>query len=355
MVPLENITKTTASIKSALKQLDKCSEKILIIVDKDIKLLGTLTDGDIRRALLKNTPLTHSIDEFYNKNPISLEESKFSIETAQKICIEHEILGLPIVDKNNIIADLFYYQTPTTKIQTNSSSSRLLLDIPVVIMGGGKGTRMKPISDVFPKPLIPLSGKPMVNHIIDYFNTYGINTYYLTLNYKSELMIAYFESLKKNYTIDFVIEPFFMGTAGSIKLLESKLPKEFIISNCDCIAKTDFSKILKQHKEKKSILTVVCSIQHHQIPYGKINYTDGGLITSIEEKPELSIPINTGIYIVNKKVLDLIETDKLFHMTHLIEKLIVKKLPVHCFFINEKEFIDFGQWKEYEKALNLIR
>ena len=221
-------------------------------------------------------------------------------------------------------------------------------------MGGGKGTRMKPISDVFPKPLIPLNGKPMINHVIDCFTKYGINNYFLTLNYKSNLMMSYFDSLDKNYSIDFAIEPFFMGTAGSVKLLEDKLPNEFIISNCDCIAKTNLLDIVDQHQEKKSLLTVVCSIQHHQIPYGKINYTNGGSITSIEEKPELSMPINTGVYIADKKVLDFIETDKLFHMTHLIEKLIENDLPVHCFFINEKEFIDFGQWKEYKNSLDLL-
>tara|TARA_Y100001968_G_C19443798_1_gene764111 strand:+ start:359 stop:1423 length:1065 start_codon:yes stop_codon:yes gene_type:complete len=354
MTPLKNITNITnitTSIKSALKQLDKCAEKLLIVVDKKNKLLGTLSDGDIRRALLKNMPLTNPIKTIYNKKYISLQKDHFTKENANQICKQKSILGLPIVDNNNTVIDYFSYYKDNMQTQPSSKP----INLPVIIMGGGKGTRMKPISDVFPKPLIPLNGKPMINHVIDYFSHYNIKNYYLTLNYKSELMIAYFESLTKDYKIDFAIEPFFMGTAGSIKLLEDKLPEKFIISNCDCIAKTDFSEILKQHQEKKSILTVVCSIQHHQIPYGKINYTDGGAITSIEEKPELSMPINTGVYIANKKVLDFIETDKLFHMTHLIEKLIENDLPVHCFFINEKEFIDFGQWKEYEKALNLIR
>ena len=195
----------------------------------------------------------------------------------------------------------------------------------------------------------------MIDHVIDYFKSYEIYKYFLTLNYKSDLMISYFNSIEKDYAIDFAIEPSYMGTAGSIKLLEDKLPEEFIISNCDCIANTNLTDVIKQHQEKKSILTVICSIKHHKIPYGKINYKNGGSITGIEEKPELSIPINTGVYVANKQILDFIEKDKLFHMTHLIETLIQKKLPVHCFFINEKEFVDFGQWKEYKNSIDLLK
>lgn len=352
MKNLNNITLPNISIKSALKLLDTTSEKLLIIVDNKHRLLGTLTDGDIRRALLNEFLLNNEIKLIYNKKSVFLKKSDYTKEKALRICKEKEILGIPVIDDFNKVVDYYYFPKETNIFNQKNST---FLSLPVVIMGGGKGSRMKPISDVFPKPLIPLNGKPMINHVIDYFSNYGINNYFLTLNYKSNLMISYFDSLDKDYSIEYAIEPFFMGTAGSITLLKDKLPDKFIISNCDCIAKTNLLEIIDQHQEKKSLLTVVCSIQHHQIPYGKINYRNGGSITSIEEKPELSMPINTGIYIANKKVLDFIETDKLFHMTHLIEKLIENKLPVHCFFINEKEFVDFGQWKEYEKALDLVK
>ncbi|RAP34028.1 nucleotidyl transferase [Candidatus Marinamargulisbacteria bacterium SCGC AG-410-N11] len=347
---IQNLIKNNTTIKQALKTLDSTAEKIILVVNENTDFLGTLTDGDIRRALLKDASLETSIEGIFNKSFIYLNEDEFTKEKAIEMCKENKIIGLPILNNKKIVSYYSYYNEHNISQKTKKN-----LSLPVVIMGGGKGTRMKPISDVFPKPLIPLNGKPMINHVIDYFTEYGIDNYFLTLNYKSNLMISYFDSLDKSYSINFAIEPFFMGTAGSIKLLEDKLPNEFIISNCDCIAKTNLSDIIHQHQEKKTLLTVVCSIQHHQIPYGKINYKNGGAITSIEEKPELSMPINTGVYIANKKVLDYIETDKVFHMTHLIEKLIENNLPVHCFFINEKEFIDFGQWKEYERALDLIK
>tara|TARA_B100001121_G_scaffold95861_1_gene84833 strand:- start:294 stop:1367 length:1074 start_codon:yes stop_codon:yes gene_type:complete len=351
---INNITKTTETIKNVLKQLDKASVKLVIVTDEENKLLGTISDGDIRRLLLNGKKLQDQVGDDYFKNPTYMYSNSFSIEKAQEICKSKQIQGLPVVDNNHKVVDYFSFQKSFLDeliIPVNTVPPTL----PVVVMSGGKGTRMKPMSDVFPKPLIPIKGKPMIEHIINYFYKFGLNQFYLTINYKSDFIRAYFSGGKYDYSIDFIEEEKFLGTAGSLSLMKEKLKGDFIISNCDCLVNTNFQEAVQQHQESKSSLTVITAIQHHQIPYGILNYEEGGMITGIEEKPELSLTINTGVYIANDSVFPYIKSGELFHMTDLIEELINNKEKVSCFFINEKEFVDFGQWKEYQKSADLIQ
>lgn len=347
---LTNTILFNQSIKDGLKQLDTTAKKLLLVVSESGHLLGTLSDGDIRRALLRGCELNATLDGVYNANCISLNINDFNTQTAISICTEKLITGIPIVTDTHEIVDFFDHQRPIHSLKLSHNK----LDIPVVIMGGGKGTRMKPLSDIFPKPLIPINGKAMISHVMDFFEQYGIQSFFITLNYKSHLMIAYCDSLETTYNIEYAIESSFMGTAGGLSLIENQLPQTFIISNCDALAKTDISALVNDHHEKQAVLTVVCSIQHHQIPYGRVHYENGGKIRSIEEKPELSMAINTGVYVADKRALAYIDPTRVFHMTDLIQTLIDQGLPVHCYLINEKEFIDFGQWDAYKQASNLL-
>lgn len=349
---ISNLIRPNNSIVDALKRLDESALKLLVVVDEHNKLLGTCSDGDIRRLLLKGNALDSSIEFGYFKNSKFIRDSEFSEKKAFEICNKYHVLGLPVVDSNLIVKG-FYSLNRGVASQTQQKI--VLSQLPVIIMGGGKGTRLKPISDVFPKPLIPIKGKPMVNHVIDYFKSYGLNDFYLTLNYKADLIKAYFSSEENNNKITFIEEPTFMGTAGSLSLLKEYLNGDFIISNCDCLVKIDIPDAIRQHKENSTDLTVITSIQNHQVPYGVIEYENGGRITKIDEKPMLSFPMNTGVYIANSSVLEFIKQDGLFHMTDLIDVLIENNKKVSCYFISEKEFIDFGQWDEYTKALNLIQ
>ena len=347
----ENIIKASESLLNALKLLDEKGSRLLIVTDENMKLLGTFTDGDSRRMLLRNDSLSESIERGYNDNSVFMYQSDFTPGKAFDICQEKKIVGLPIINEQNVVVDFYRSQLIGGK---ELSFNHLDATIPVVIMGGGKGSRLYPISDVFPKPLIPISGRPMVEHVMDYFRQFNLNNFYMTVNHKSDLIKAYFRSIKKDYQLEFVDEPHFMGTAGSISLIKDELKTDFIISNCDSMVKTDIYEAYQMHMSNGFDLTVITSIQHHQLNYGKINYKNGGIITSIEEKPELTIPINTGTYIANPRVLKSIKTDGLFHMTDLIEALIKNGQKVGCFFINDNEFVDFGQWEEYKKAVSKL-
>lgn len=353
MLNKELLIHRDSTIKKALKMLDRTAEKVLIIVDDCNKLLGTISDGDLRRGILQEFTLDSNIDGIYNKNPIVVKSGKFTNEIVKQLLIENKIELIPVIDSNNIVVDTI------TWVQVFSDSKRSPLsgekiDIPVVIMAGGKGTRLAPFTNVLPKPLIPLGEKTISEIIIDEFWKYGVKHFYFTLNYKGQMIEAYFNSLKKDYCTSFVWETDFYGTAGSLKLLEESIDNTIIVSNCDVIVKADYSKVFSFHKENSSTLTVLSSIQHQKIPYGVVEYKNGGEVSHIKEKPELSFTINTGVYFIEKSALDYIPPDTFFHMTDLIDILIKDGKKVMMYPINENDYIDIGQWEEYQEAMKKI-
>jgi len=344
-----------ASIKEALKKLDKTAEKTLLVVDEEKRLLGTLTDGDIRRYIIKTGKLTGAIKDIYNRNPIVIRKSKKSdLSGIKKLFIEKKIEVLPVIDKANKVVDYLTWTqvfSEKEKIWLHRSKE---INVPVVIMAGGKGTRLAPFTYVLPKPLIPVGEKTIVEHIIDSFRTFGVKKFFLTLNYRGEMIEAYFNGIKKEYEIEFIWEKDFLGTAGSLKLLKDKVEGDFIVSNCDILIQADFSEILEFHRNNQAAFTLVTAIQHYRIPYGVVNARDGGLIESIEEKPEYTFQINTGVYILNESTLDFIPKNQYFDMPDLIRRLLSEKKRVLAYPISESDYVDVGQWEDYRKALNKL-
>lgn len=339
-----------ASIKEALKKLDKTAEKTLFVVDNQNKLLGTITDGDIRRYILKTGTIEGKIEEVYNKNPIKIFKTEFNIEKVKSIMLKNKIEVIPVLDENNRVVD--YYTWQELFSETLQDERKFLsIDIPVVIMAGGKGTRLDPLTKILPKPIIPIGEKTMVEYIIDNFKKFGIKHFCLILNYKGAMIEAYFNSIEKDYQIEFIWEKEFLGTAGGIKLLENKITGDFIVSNCDILVKADFYDVYNYHKDNGSFLTSITSIQHHKIPYGVVNIQNGGEIKNIEEKPEYTFQINTGVYFLNSKIFKYIPLNKYFDMPELIKSLIKDNKKVLAYPVNESDYIDMGQWEEYKMVL----
>jgi dTDP-glucose pyrophosphorylase len=340
---------TDATVKEALKTLDHFASKVLLVVDNSNKLLGTLTDGDIRRHLLKGGSLQDPIQGIYNTQPKYAEDA--DPETLRKILLKFKIDLVPVLDSAGRVTDAYswedVFETPKHK------QSTVLQDVPTVIMAGGKGTRMQPFTSVLPKPLIPIGDKTILELLMDNFAEYGVRDFFFTVNYRGEMIKAYFDSIEKKYSIHYVWEKEFAGTAGSLSLIES-MDRTFLVSNCDIIVKANYEDIYNFHKENRAALTVVSSIQHHTVPYGVIDYSDGGVVTAIREKPEFSFPINTGVYLLEPEVLAYIPANQVFHMTHLMEALIDDGKKVLTYLVNEKDYIDIGQWEEYRKALTII-
>lgn len=343
-----------ASVKDALKKLDKTAEKVLLVVDAEKRLLGTITDGDIRRYILDGNGLESNIKEVYNNKPIYIKRRDFLIDKIKNIFIKNKIELLPILDKDGRVIDF----TTWSEIFSDSEtpvSMKSKINIPVVIMAGGKGTRLDPFSKIFPKPLIPIGDKAIIQIIIDEFRKQGGTEYYLTLNHKGDMIKSYFDSVKKDYKIEYVWEKYFLGTAGALKLLEKKISSLFIVSNCDVLVKANFEEVINFHKEHEAFLTILSSIQHYKIPYGVIKIKKDGIVVEISEKPEYTFTINTGVYILNKKSLRFISKKSYFDMTDLIKSLITNNKRVVMYPVNEKDYIDIGGWEEYKKAIEKLQ
>ncbi len=335
------------SVKEAMKKLDAVASKILFIIDKEQKLIGSFSDGDVRRYILNNGNLESKVEFSCNKKTFRLDEGFKKFEAYQEMD-NLDIIFAPVVNKVGKVIDIF---TISGTVKTIEKAKYEHLNVPVIIMAGGKGTRMEPFTNVLPKPLIPIGQKTMVEHIIDEYRKYQINDFFLTVNYKGNLIEAYFNGLEKDYNVTFLREKVFQGTAASLKLLENT-PETSIVSNCDIIVKADYSDVIKFHKDSGAVLTMLSSIQHQTIPYGVVEFENGGRVKNIREKPEYSISVNTGVYILERKAWEYIPDNEFFHMTHLIETLIKNEMKVMTYPVNENDYIDVGQWDEYKSAVS---
>ena len=221
-------------------------------------------------------------------------------------------------------------------------------------MAGGKGSRMEPFTKVLPKTLIPINEKPIIEHIIEQFTNVGCLNYYLTVNYKGKILKAYFEELQPNYNVSFVDEKDPLGTAGSLQYLRGKFDKPFFVTNCDIIIKTDFTSLYEFHRKGGYDITLVASAKEYIIPYGTCELNGKGHLSHINEKPKYDFLINTGLYILNPNILELIPKNKFYHITSLIEDAKKKGKKVGVFPIDDEAWIDVGQWAEYQKAVTWL-
>lgn len=349
----EFIAKLPLTVVEAMAKIDSHASDagILFIVDSSQALIGCITDGDIRRWILKGGELTASAEAVMFKNPVSLPVHEKN--RAKSIMVEKSITAVPIVDTNSRIIDIVMLK----EVSGALSSHKSLTGVPVVIMAGGKGTRLYPFTKILPKPLIPIGDTPIVERIIDCYVEYGINEYYMTVNYKKGMLRSYFSDLAPQYKVKFVEEDKPLGTGGSIKLIEDKFDRPIFVTNCDALIRADYADIYEHHINSGNDITMVSALKNITVPYGVVNSGENGELLSMEEKPTLSYFINTGMYIINPKTIDLIPADTLFHMTHLVEKVIKSGGKVGTYPISEDSFLDMGEFEEMkrmEQKLNII-
>jgi NDP-sugar pyrophosphorylase family protein len=224
------------------------------------------------------------------------------------------------------------------------------LDAAVVIMAGGVGTRLAPFTKVLPKPLIPVHDKPIIEHIIERFVDHGAKNFWVTVNYKSRIMKAYFQDLNPDYKVQFIEEPESMGTAGSLQFMKGLVDAPFFITNCDIIINANYRRIMEFHKEGGYAITLVGSMVHYQIPYGTCILNASGTLDRINEKPAYDFLVNTGMYIFDPHVLDIIPRSGIYHTTHLIEAVVAQGHTVGVFPVSGDAWIDVGHWQEYQRA-----
>jgi len=339
------------TIREAMEAMGKTSEKVLLVIDNEQTLLGTLSDGDIRRYILGGGDLSGTIQGAYQTDPIFVLQNEYDPDQVKQLLTKNRISLIPIVDKDRKIADFVTWETI---FGNNRETEKQKLDIPVVIMAGGKGARLEPFTKVLPKPLIPVGDKTVVDHIIDNFRAYGISSFYMTIHHMSKIIRAYFEERNPDYSLEFAEEDEPRGTAGSLRLLIDKLKTPFFLSNCDIVIEADYADLYQFHVENGHEITLVASAKQFNIPYGICELNGGGSLSRIQEKPEFSFLANTGLYVLNPSVLNLIPENQLFHITHLIDKVREKGGSIGVYPVSERAWIDVGQWAEYRKALQVI-
>lgn len=346
------IIKEDATVVEALQQIDTNAKGILFVIDTKDKLVGSVTDGDIRRWLIKTADLSGKIKNIMNRNPKTsyLKE----IDEIHKLLKKNSITSMPIIKYNNEILDIVFLEDDL--VHDMKEKSLTLSEVSVVIMAGGKGTRLYPYTKILPKPLIPIGDIPIMERIIDKFRDFGANDFYATLNYRKNMIKSYFAEIDGDYEITYVEEDKPLGTGGSLHLIERKFDKPIIISNCDILIHADYEDIYKYHLESKNDMTIVSALKNILVPYGVIHSKENGGVFSIEEKPKLSYFINTGMYIINPDVIKLIPKDTFYHMTDLADKLLENGQKVGMYPISEDSFLDMGEFEEMnrmEKKLNL--
>ena len=320
------------TVKQAIEAMESNMIKAVLIADENKRIQGIFSNGDMRSFFLKGGELSDNIKNAMNVHPI-LYRSRQEVELEKKTRIR---AIYPIVDDSNCLIDVVDDEQSVTNGVANAS----LKDVPLVIMAGGKGTRLYPYTKILPKPLIPIGDLTITERIIERFQRFGCNKVFMVLNYKANMIRAYMADLEKEYTVDYVEETEFLGTAGGLRLLKDKINSTFFVSNCDVLINADFECIYKTHKSKGNKITFVCSMKDVVIPYGVVETDKDGSINRMKEKPEFSFLINTGLYMIEPEVLDDIEECEFIHLPDLAQRYLDRGEKVGVFPISEKSWLD---------------
>lgn len=331
-------------IVQAMKVLDKTSKKIIFVANDGV-LKASMTDGDIRRWILSNGSLEAKVKDVANYNPkYVLEENKGE---AKKMFFDKGIDAVPVVNQDKKIISVIFKDNNIVK-------NNIDFNVPVVIMAGGLGTRLYPYTKILPKPLIPIGEIPIAEHIINRFREYKCKNFYLIVNHKRNMIKAYFNEIEKDYDITYIDEDEPLGTGGGLSLLTGKINSTFILSNCDILIDDDYYKIYEHHKRENNIITMVCSLKNLNIPYGVVKVDNNGNIDSMKEKPNISFLTNTGMYIVESRVIEELDYGVSISFPEIIEKYKNNGKKVGVYPISENSWMDMGQLDEMENMRNKL-
>ena len=333
---------------AALKQMDAMKVKLLLVLDGP-KFCSLLSIGDIQRAIIANVPLESPI-EYILREKVNVAKVGYSRERIIARMKDRRNDFMPIVDDDNNIVDIIFWEDISSYKENRVRNS---FSLPIVIMAGGQGSRLRPLTNVLPKPLIPIGEQTMMEDIMDRFVECGCHNFYISVNYKADFIRRYFDNLNKpQYHMEYFQEDKPLGTAGSLHLLKDRINSTFFVSNCDIIIDEDYSEILNFHRQNNNEITMVAALKNYSIPYGTLETGEAGMLTGLTEKPNLTFKINTGMYILEPHLIEEIPSDRLYHITFLIDKLISEERKVGVFPISEGSWTDIGNWDEYMKFVN---
>ena len=345
----ERVIAPSASLLDAMKRMDEFKVKMLFLFNGE-HFEGIVTIGDIQRAIIKNVQLSEPVSKIVGKN------KKYAKPNEDREQVRSKMMTLraecmPVVDDNGELVDVLFWDD---LFKHSESQKREPIHLPVVIMAGGKGTRLKPLTNVLPKPLVPVGDKTILEVILNQFEGIGCHKFYMSVNYKADMMKYYLSQLDHKYDIEFFMEDKPLGTIGSVSLLKGKITTPFFVSNCDSINEQDYRDVYDYHVSNHNDMTIVTMVKSFKIPYGVIETGDDGLMVDLKEKPEHPYMVNSGVYILNPELMDEIPEGQFFHITHQMEKVKARGGRVGCFPVSEESWNDMGEWPEYLKMINVL-
>ena len=338
------------TIIQTMKMMDDCRVKSLLTFNQN-SFIGLITNGDLQRAIIAGMPFDTEIGSL-----VAISEKRYAHisddeESIKAWMLEVRAEMMPVLDTDGKLIKVVFWDDLFGSVREDNRNK---IDIPVVIMAGGKGTRLKPLTNVLPKPLIPIGEKTILEEILDRFEAVGCRKFFMSVNYKSEMMRFYVAQLEHHYGIEFFEESKPLGTIGSVALLKGKIDTPFFVSNCDIIIDQDFRDVYDYHIANRNDLTIVSAIKSFKIPYGVVETGKDGLMTGLQEKPEVTYMINTGLYILNSECIDEIPRNEFYHITQLMERIQKRGGRVGCFPVSEQAWTDMGEWPEYLRTVKVL-
>lgn len=335
----EHLILKGSSIKTALERLNSlASDAILFVVDAENKLIGSVTDGDIRRGLLKGITIDEIVETLCQDNPKFVTKGDFYLEEIVEYRNKN-ITIVPILSKARVVTNVI-----------NLRHLRSYLPFDAVIMAGGKGSRLKPLTDKVPKPLLKVGEKPIIEHNIERLALYGIDDFWLSINYLGDQLVDYFGSgSERNIHIQYIQESKPLGTIGSIGLIEEFHHDYILLTNSDILTNLDYEDFFLDFIKNGADLSVVTIPYRVNIPYAVLETTDGNLIADFKEKPTYTYYSNGGIYLMKREIVKMIPKNSFYNATDLMEKMIKKGMKVTSYPLSGY-WLDIGKHEDFKKA-----
>lgn len=337
------IIKPSESIAEAIARLDKAGTGALVLCQTGVKLHGILTDGDIRRAVLRGIPFSSPCDDIANRNPATVR-APISATGALKIMNQRDIHHLPVVDPAGKVVELILRKDIVADVGTGLSA---------VVMAGGYGKRLLPLTEHVPKPMLPVGDRPLLERTIEQLRQSGIRDISLITHYLAESIEQHFGNGRSfGVRLHYVQEDNPLGTAGGLKLMK-KPDRPFVMINGDILTGLSFEAMHNYHRKSGAVITVGVRKYEMKVPYGVVECNEMGIV-ALKEKPSLTFFVNAGIYLLEPSACDYIPSDQHFNMTDLIQNLLERKMPVASFPIMEY-WLDVGQHEDYRRAQEDVR
>lgn len=340
-----------ATLKQAIEKLTELNERTLFVTENDLTLLGAITDGDIRRALLRGASLVDAVTSVMAKSPLCVpDDLPDKAERLRELFLEKEVFHIPLVDSRGRIVTIVFLREFIGGRPGSMIVPAEPIAVPVVIMAGGKGKRLDAFTSVLPKPLIPYGGVPVIEVVMRKFFEAGARKFHITVNYRKEVLLAYFAKKAKDFDILWTEEPAPLGSAGGLKLLEGDLGGTFIVSNCDIIFDLDVADLLASHRASRAAMTIVASRRTFNVPFGVIETDADGQLVSLAEKPQHNYLVNAGIYVMEPEVLGQIHANEALSMDSLVRRVSDAGGTVHVY-TSKGTWYDIGNWVDYRRSL----